>query len=84
MSDYEREPLTTKEKNYARMRSLMDIGMGILWIGMAIYIMFIKYFTPGLSARFDDIYMKIFGGLCIVYGSFRIYRGIKKNYFIEK
>jgi hypothetical protein len=23
----------------------------------------------------------IFGGLCLLYGGFRIYRGFKKNYF---
>lgn len=84
MADFEKEPLTSKEKRYVRMRSIMDIGMGILWVCLSIYIMFIKYFTPNVSVNLDPTYLKIFGGLCVIYGIFRIYRGIKKNYFTER
>ena len=84
MADFGKEPLTTKEKGYVRMRSLMDIGMGTLWVCLSIYIMFIKYFTPDVTVRLDPLSLKIFGGLCVVYGIFRIYRGIKKNYFTER
>jgi hypothetical protein len=54
--------------------------MGILWMAMGVFLIFIKEFNTGLEARFDDPYMKAFGGVCILYGIFRIYRGYRKNY----
>ena len=58
----------------------MDWGMGILWIGMGAFLIFIEKFNTGLEARFDDPVMKAFGGVCILYGGFRVYRGYRKNY----
>jgi len=72
---------TIKQKGIIRMRSIMDIGMGILWSFMGIFLIFIRFFNSTLEARFDDPYMKIFGVVCIFYGAFRIYRGFKKKYF---
>ena len=66
------------------MRSIMDYGMGLLWFGMGIFMIFIKAFNTGLEARFDDPAMKAFGGICILYGLFRIYRGYRKNYLKER
>ena len=66
------------------MRSIMDFGMGILWTSMGIFLLFIKYFNTEFQVRFDDPAMKIFGGVCILYGGFRIYRGYKKNYINER
>ena len=62
-------------------RSIMDLGMGILWFGMGVFLVFIKSFNTGLETQFNDPVMKVFGGICIIYGAFRIYRAIKKNYF---
>ena len=78
------EQLTDRHKGYARMRSMMDFGMGILWTGMGIFILFSKYIAKDWAERFSDPAMKIFGGICIVYGLFRIYRGIKKDYFRDR
>lgn len=66
------------------MRSIMDYGMGLLWMSMGIFLIFTKYFSPAMESRFDDPAMKVFGGVCIIYGLFRIYRGYKKNYFTER
>ena len=69
-----------KDKRYERMRSIMDYGMGILWIAMGVFLLSPLKF----SARFSDYnnpLMKSFGGVCILYGLFRIYRGYKKNYY---
>jgi hypothetical protein len=80
----ERRHLTNRDKGYILMRSIMDFGMGILWTSMGIFLLFIKYFNTELQSRFDDPAMKIFGGVCIIYGGFRIYRGYKKNYINER
>jgi hypothetical protein len=75
------EPSTDmKARNNKIMRSIMDWGMGILWLCMGIFFIFVKHFSQVLAAQYDDPVMKWFGGVCIVYGIFRMYRGYKKNY----
>jgi hypothetical protein len=76
----EDDKLTERDKGFIRMRSIMDFGMGILWIAMGIFLIFIKHFNTGLEARFDDPVMKGFGAVCILYGLFRLYRGYQKQY----
>lgn len=80
----EKKEMTGREKGFILMRSIMDYGMGILWTSMGIFLIFIRYFNTNLIARFDDPVMKGFGGICILYGFFRIYRGYKKNYLRER
>lgn len=71
-----------KTKRYILMRSITDFGMGFLYSGVGFVILFAKQlhfysdFTMSIPA-------KLFAVLAIVYGSWRIYRGIKKNYFKE-
>jgi hypothetical protein len=77
-------PQSRREKGMVLMRSIMDYGMGLLWMSMGIFLIFTKYIKPEMAYRFDDPAMKIFGGVCIIYGLFRMYRGYKKNYFRER
>ena len=42
LEEFEKEQLNEREKGYIRMRSIMDYGMGLLWTGMGIFIIFIK------------------------------------------
>ncbi len=81
LEEFEKEELSERNKGFVRMRSIMDYGMGILWTAMGLFIFFIKEFDTNFEARFDDPVMKVFGGICVVYGLFRIYRGYKKNYY---
>lgn len=78
----------TEEKNengqrtrgYVLMRTLMDLGMGIIYIGVAVFIILAPRF--GFTSQiFEPPFSYIFAGICILYGGFRIYRGVKKNYF---
>jgi hypothetical protein len=80
----EQDQLSTKEKGMIRMKSIMDYGMGVLWASMGLFFIFIKYLNQDLAYRYDDLNIKVFGGVCIVYGIFRIYRGYKKNYLKER
>lgn len=84
LEEFEKEELSERDKGFIRMRSWMDYGMGVMWAAMGIFLIFIKQFNTGLEARFDDLTMKVFGGVCIFYGLFRIYRGYKKNYLRER
>ena len=82
--DNQNKEMSKREKGYLLMRSIMDYGMGLLWCSMGTFLLFVKYFNSDLQYRFDDPSMKIFGGICLFYGGFRIYRGYKKNYFNER
>lgn len=84
LEEFEKEQLSEREKGYLRMRSIMDFGMGLLWMGMGIFILFIKKFSMELALRYDSTMFKIFGAVCIVYGLFRVYRGYKKKYLRDK
>ena len=81
---YEYQQLSKREKGYVLMRSILDFGMGILWISMGIFLLFNQYFDTVWKERLNDPALRIFGGVCLIYGAFRIYRGIKKNYLRER
>jgi len=84
LEEFEKEQPNQRDKNYIRMRSMMDFGMGTLWTGMGVFLFFSKQFKSGLELRYDDGTLKVFGAVCAAYGLFRIYRGIKKNYLKER
>ena len=84
LEEFEKEQMNERDKGYIRMRSLMDYGMGVLWVGMGIFLVFIKKFSLELAERYDSTAFKIFGAVCMVYGLFRIYRGYKKNYLRDR
>ncbi len=76
--DYEKK----KRKQISLMKSLLDYGMGFLILLAGLFFLFRGKFDISFNHRFppNDIDM-IFGAICIIYGSWRIYRGYKKNYF---
>ena len=69
-----------RTKNYSLMRSLMDYTMGVIYIAAAVFLFFAESFGFEMET-FDKTFRYIFGALCAVYGSWRIYRGFKKDYF---
>lgn len=68
-----------KQRAYINRRSIMDLGMGIIYTGMGLLMIFAS--KVKLEAVFAEPFNYIFGGLCLVYGGFRIYRGIRRNYY---
>lgn len=80
LDEYEKK----RRKQVAQMKSLMDYGMGLLILLVGLFFLFrTKLGDLPLNVRLGepDTLEKVFGGLCIVYGTWRIYRGYKKNYF---
>jgi hypothetical protein len=64
---------------YTSRRSLMDFGMGLIYLALG------GFFLLSRQLGYELVFPQppfsyIFGGLCVVYGLFRIYRGYKKNY----
>lgn len=80
LEEFEKEQLNERDKGYIRMRSIMDLGMGVLWTGMGVFLFFSKKFSPDLAERYDTTLLRFFAVVCMIYGLFRVYRGIKKNY----
>jgi hypothetical protein len=54
--------------------------MGILYLAAAAFLFFAERFGFNLE-NFDTTFRYIFGGLCALYGFWRIYRGYKKDYY---
>ncbi len=80
LEDIKRDLEQKKMRQLANRRSIMDLGMGIIYTGMGIFFAFKEEF--GVQLDFPPTpFNYLFGGLCLLYGGFRIYRGIKKNYF---
>lgn len=72
-----------KTKRYILMKSIMDLGMGIIYVAVGIMILLAK--KIGLNNEFvESMPGKIFAGLVMLYGAWRVYRGIKKDYVRER
>jgi len=59
------------------LRSVYDYTMGILWISVGVFFLFQKKF--GYDLQLDSVLTVIFGISSLLYGAFRIYRGIKQT-----
>ena len=71
-----------RTKNYSRMRSIMDIAMGIFYLAGAVFLVFAERMGVEMELFIDNmIFRYIFAGICAIYGTWRIYRGYKKEYF---
>ncbi len=73
-----------QRKGYTMMRSVYDMGVGAFITIIGVIMLFgSKLGVPALKVFVEDrdpFLLGIFGGLCLLYGGFRLYRGIKKNY----
>lgn len=81
LEEFEKEPLSDREKAMIRMRSITNYVMGIFLLGAGCFFLFPVKSTKPYVDQYDPTIIKIFAGICIIYGLFRIYRGYKKNYF---
>ncbi len=81
LEEFENTP-DNKTRRYVLMRSITDFGMGIIYVGVGIIILFSRQLN--LSTDFTgSTPAKIFAVLVIVYGTWRLYRGFKKKYYKE-
>jgi hypothetical protein len=75
----ENEAPDRRKRGYVLRRAILDIGMGVIIFGFGIFFLI----APKLHVSFniDELYRYIFSGLCLLYGGFRVYRGVQQNYF---
>jgi len=57
-----------------------DLTMGALILGVGLILFFGDRFGLPIISELDTVIRYGFGGLCFLYGGFRIYRGIKHDY----
>jgi uncharacterized membrane protein len=70
-----------QKKSYNVMRMTYDITIAIILLGMSVIMLFAdKLKIEQLTGKDNDLFRYFFGGLCLLYGSFRLYRGIKREY----
>jgi hypothetical protein len=74
----ERDFEQRQNKNQANIRSVYDFTMGILWSLIGLLLIFYK--KLGFNFDFDPLVAGIFGGACIMYGLFRVWRGYKNKF----
>jgi hypothetical protein len=69
-----------QRKSYVKMRTIYDFTMALLILGVGI----VMFFGPQLKIIFiqdvDKLIRYGFGGLCLLYGGFRMYLAIKQDY----
>ena len=71
-----------KKKQVSLMRSVLDYGMGVIIFFVGVFFLFRDKINLPLNKSYPpDNIDKILGGIFIVYGLWRTYRGYKKNYF---
>jgi len=69
-----------RRKSYITLRMVYDFTMAGLILGVSVIFFFGDKFNLPLIGDLDPVLRFGFAGLCLLYGSFRIYRGIKHNY----
>ncbi|HWB26030.1 MAG TPA: hypothetical protein VG738_11150 [Chitinophagaceae bacterium] len=73
-----------QRKGYMQMRSVADFTMAIIILSIGLVMVAgdklgIPELTQLLLSR-DALIRYMFGGICLLYGGFRLYRAIKKDY----
>ncbi|MDP4263745.1 MAG: hypothetical protein Q8941_14555 [Bacteroidota bacterium] len=78
LDEYEKK----RKKQVSSMRSILDYAMGLVIICLGFFFFFRGKFKLAFNETHPPDYMdKILGGIFVIYGAWRIYRGFKKNYF---
>ena len=77
--EYERK----KRKQISMMKSVLDYGMGLVFIIIGLFFFFRNRIHTSINdyLRPPDALDKILAVIFLIYGSWRIYRGYQKKYF---
>ena len=68
------------EKSYILMRRIYDFSMSLLILGMAVVMFFGAKLGIKQFIDVDPLFRYLFGSVCLLYGGFRLYKGIYPNY----
>ena len=62
-----------QQKSYTLMRMTYDLAMAVLILGMAVVMLFSERLKIDQISTIDATFRYLFGGICILYGGFRLY-----------
>ncbi len=69
-----------EKKGYATMRVMYDITMAILILGMGALMLLGDTLKITQIIALDPLMRYLFAGICLLYGGFRLYRGVRRDY----
>ncbi len=67
-------------KGFNTLQSIRHITMALFFIAMGIIMFVAEHYKIEQILAFDKFFRYFFGGICFLYGGFRLYRGFKKDY----
>ena len=67
------------QRGFSNFRRVYDITMAILFLAMAASMFFMDYFKLNLVIAEDKAFRYFFGSICLLFGGFRLYRGVQQN-----
>jgi hypothetical protein len=73
-------PREKSERTYRIFRSIYDYTMATLILGCGVLMLGAKWFHLDMIINAGADFRYIFGSLCLLYGGFRLYRGINQMY----
>ena len=77
--EFENDRFNKREKSIILVRRIGNYIMGGLIIAGGFFIIIPNRYTAHFVEQYDPLMMKIFAGLCWIYGAFRAYRGYDIN-----
>ena len=77
LDDYQEQ----HRRRVSRMRSVMDFAMGTILTLIGMFFLLYGQFGYQMMGRKHNTIDYFIGGLFVLYGVWRIYRGYKKDYF---
>ncbi len=69
-----------QKKSYRMMRMIYDLSMAVFILGMAFILLLAEQLKIEQLMLVDSTYRYLMGSVSVLYGGFRLYRGIKRDY----
>jgi hypothetical protein len=69
-----------QQKSYRIMRMIYDLSMAVIILGTAVLLLLAEKLKIEQLLSVDPMFRYLMGGVFLLYGGFRLYRGIKHDY----
>lgn len=69
-----------QKKSYRMMRMIYDLSMAVFILGMAFILLLAEPLKIEQLMLVDPTFRYLMGSVSVLYGGFRLYRGIKRDY----
>ncbi len=69
-----------QRKSYRVMRMIYDLSMAVFILGMAFILLLAEQLKIEQLTMIEPMYRYLMGSMSVLYGGYRLYRGIKRDY----